>query len=331
MGHEASATILESGPGVSDDILKAGDKVAIEPGVPCRSCERCSEGTYNLCPGMRFAASFYEEEDASGKQNGDNVEAGVMRATPGVLSKYYVLPASLCYKVSESVDLQEAVFVEPLAVAVHAVRLAGLNPMIKTVLITGAGTIGLVTAAVSCAYGANKVILVDVNAKKLESAKKWLCGEKGAATLAGVTILTFDSSRYTGADETASALKTECDVMSGIDAVIEASGHPSATALSIKMLRSGGSMVQTGLSKTPGMDNFPIVDLSEKEIHLHGAFRYKAGDFAVARDLLGKGVVGPIGELISKVWEFEEYEDAWKATRDGMGSGVKNLIRGVQD
>lgn len=90
-------------------------------------------------------------------------------------------------------------------------------------------------------------------------------------------------------------------------------------------------MVQTGLSKTPSMDGFPIVDLSEKEIHLTGAFRYKNGDFSTATDLLGRGVVGPVDRLISKIWPFESYESAWIATMEGKGEGTKNIIQGIVD
>lgn len=317
MGHDASATVLEVGGGVKR--LKVDDRVAIEPGVPCRSCARCVEGLYNLCFGMRFAASFYE-----------SVGEEVMRATPGTLCRYFVLPESLCYQLPRRVGLEEGVLVEPLAVGVHAVRLAGVSAVSGhgVVVVCGAGTIGLVSAALSCAFGAGKVVLVDVNGERLDFARRWLCGEGGAARTAGAEVLTFESDVGVDAVENARRLRVQCGLGVGADIVLEASGVSSATALGVYVLRTGGHMVQTGLSKKPLMNDFPIVELSEKEIHLHGAFRYKEGDFEVARNLLGRGVVGSMKELINEVFDFERYEDAWKATR--AGKGIKNMIR-VQD
>lgn len=320
MGHEATATVVQIGSDVK--MLKEDDRVAVEPGVPCRRCARCIEGQYHLCFDMRFAASFYE-----------SVENGkvVMRSTPGALCKYFVLPESLCYTLPAHIGLDEGVLVEPLAVGVHAVRLAGVSPEPGhgVVVVSGAGTIGLVSAAVSCAFGASKVVLVDVNKDRLAFAEHWLCGEGGAAKRAGSEVRTFEVSTDVDAIANARLLRAECGLNIGADVVLEASGVFSATALGVYVLRGGGHMVQTGLSKSPLMGDFPIVELSEKEIHLHGAFRYKAGDFEVARDLLGRGLVGPVKELINEVFDFERYEDAWKATRDGKG--IKNLVRGPQD
>ncbi|KAJ9657869.1 hypothetical protein H2198_004065 [Neophaeococcomyces mojaviensis] len=325
MGHEASATVLEVGKQAST--LQAGDSVAIEPGIPCRTCPRCAEGMYNLCPDMHFAASFHTIRDPKTQ----SITTGT---TPGTLCKYYVLPESLCYKLPSDINLQEGVLVEPLAVAVHAARMVGINPVTvdtsKSLVVFGVGTVGILSAAVACAFGAGKVVIVDIDRQKLEFAKTWLGSASGAATRAGAALHTIQSEIGVSPADTARQIMAGCGLKAGADYVIEASGAPSATATGIHVLRSGGSMVQTGLAKKPAMDAFPIVDLSEKEIHLHGAFRYKIGDFATAVDVLRRGLVGPVGELISKVFEFKEYEEAWKATRDGGGKGTKNLIKGPE-
>ncbi|KAK5099867.1 hypothetical protein LTS08_005582 [Lithohypha guttulata] len=340
MGHEATATVYQIGPAVRSLIV--GDNVAIEPGIPCRTCIRCAEGMYNLCFDMRFAASFYEDAEITTtvtNNNGQATKVPFIRSTPGTLSEYYVLPESLCYKLPEHISLKEGVLIEPLAVAVHAVRLAGINPMTKSVLVTGAGTIGLAVAAIASSYGANKLILVDIDDKKLSLAKEWLLGSghengqmSGTAINTATTVHTINSSHIGNSPaETATTIKQDENINTGTgaDAAIEATGSPLATRLCIHALRPGGHMVQTGLSKTAAMDGFPITDLSEKEIHLHGAFRYKSGDFETARDLLARGVIRNVERLINKVWEFEEFEEAWKATRDGNvgGQGVKNLIK----
>ncbi len=108
MGHEASGTIAAVGSGVTH--VAVGDCVAIEPGIPCRLCSACKSGTYNLCRKMRFAA-------APGPPD-----------TDGTLSKYYHIAEDFVYKVDERISLQEAVLVEPVSVAVHAVKLADIRP-----------------------------------------------------------------------------------------------------------------------------------------------------------------------------------------------------------
>lgn len=128
MGHEASGTIHSIGSSVSS--LQNGDRVAIEPGIPCRRCGPCKAGTYNLCRTMRFAA-------APGPPD-----------TQGCLTKFYEIAEDFCYKIPTSMGLDEAVLVEPLAVAVHAVKLADVKPG-ETVVIMGSGTIGLMVANVA--------------------------------------------------------------------------------------------------------------------------------------------------------------------------------------
>ena len=333
MGHEASATVLETGASVPASTLVPGDNVAIEPGIPCRSCARCSEGLYNLCFDMRFAASFYEETDntdvVADSSASKSESTSVVRQTPGTLSKYYVLPATLCYRLPNHISLQEGVLVEPLAVAVHAVRLARISPQTKSVLITGAGTIGLCVAAVSAAYGVAQLSLVDISEQKLSFAKQWLSSESGAATRAGVAVDTHLSQPCISSADLANGIKARCSSSRGVDAAVECTGSSHCTGLAISTVRAGGHIVQTGLSKSPVIDGFPITDLSEKEIHFHGAFRYGQGDFSTARDLLARGQVGNVKGLICKVWNFEDYEEAWKATKNGSSyGGTKNLIRG---
>lgn len=106
--HEASTTVLRTGSGVR--ILKKGDQVAVEPSVPCRHCAHCAEGLYDMCFGMRFAASLDE-----------NIEEGkiVVKSTPGTLCKYLVLPESLCNMLPAHIGLAEGALVGPLPMGVQ--------------------------------------------------------------------------------------------------------------------------------------------------------------------------------------------------------------------
>ncbi|PYH88134.1 GroES-like protein, partial [Aspergillus ellipticus CBS 707.79] len=119
LGHESSGTIHATGPAVHT--LSPGDPVALEPGIPCRRCPSCKAGTYNLCPRMRFAADPPH--------------------THGTLTRYYKLPEDFCYRLPDGVGLREGVLMEPLGVAVHAVRLAGVRPGMR-VVVFGAGAVG---------------------------------------------------------------------------------------------------------------------------------------------------------------------------------------------
>jgi D-xylulose reductase len=288
MGHEASGTIHAVGSAVTH--LKPGDSVAIEPGQPCRSCERCKEGLYNLCPRMKFAAC-----------PPDN---------PGCLTKYFKIPADFCYKLPADVSLQEGVLAEPLAVAAHAVRMVGIKPG-DSVVIFGSGTIGLVCGAVARLFGAKKVVSVDLLDHKLEFAKGF-----NKST-------TFKPDLSALPEENAARLIQENNLGLGADAVIEASGAESSIVTAVYVLRPGGSYVQTGLGKP--VVNFPIVTMSEKELHIHGAFRYGPGDYKVAMDVLEAGTI-PVQSLITNIFDFEQATSAWEATKEGRG--IKNLIRG---
>ncbi|KAG0652987.1 Xylitol dehydrogenase A [Hyphodiscus hymeniophilus] len=237
MGHEAAGTVHSIGSSVTT--LQPGDRVAIEPGYPCRRCNRCKSGRYNLCPSMTFAASPPNSH--------------------GTLRKYYKIPADFCYKLPAKTGLDEGVLVEPLAVAVHVTRQADIRVGMK-VVVFGAGTVGLLCAAVARIMGAGKIICVDVNASRLELAGRYA----GAGTLL--------PSRSDSAEETAQGIISGHGLpFEGADVVLEATGAEPCIETGIHVLRSGGTFVQAGLGKAK--IRFPIVTLSEKELDVKGSFR----------------------------------------------------------
>ncbi|XP_014555468.1 hypothetical protein COCVIDRAFT_38824 [Bipolaris victoriae FI3] len=292
MGHEASGTIHSVGPLVTR--VAPGDRVALEPGSPCRLCQACKSGSYNLCRKMRFAA-------APGSPD-----------TQGTLCKFYVLPQDLVYKIPEGLGLDEAVLVEPLAVAVHSVKLGDVR-VGETVVVMGGGTVGLLCAAVAARFGAMRVVVVDVIEKKLEFARGYLGCE------------TFLVKGEKSAEESAEGLlKTFGLGEESVDTVIEASGAAKSIEAGILVLRPGGKFVQTGLGKA--RVEFPIVVMSQKELMVRGCFRYGPGDYDLAIQLLDKGLVD-VKPLISSVTPFEQATEAWEKT--SRGEGIKNLIQGV--
>ncbi|KAK7840002.1 l-idonate 5-dehydrogenase [Quercus suber] len=147
IGHECAGIIEEVGSQVKT--LAVGDRVALEPGISCRRCNLCKDGRYNLCPEMKFFGS---------------------PPTNGSLANKVVHPEYLCFKLPDNVSLEEGAMCEPLSVGVHACRRANISPE-TNVLIVGAGPIGLVVLLAARAFGAPRIVIVDVDDCRLSIAK----------------------------------------------------------------------------------------------------------------------------------------------------------------
>ncbi|KAI9656543.1 MAG: hypothetical protein M1821_004750 [Bathelium mastoideum] len=289
LGHESAGVVHQVGSAVQS--LKPGDHVAMEPGIPCRRCMRCKAGQYNLCADMAFAA------------------------TPpfdGTLAKFYRLPEDFCYKLPEGMSLEEGALVEPTSVAVHVVRQAGIRPG-QSVVVWGAGPVGLLCCAVARAFGASKIVSVDINEERLQFARKY------AATH------TFRAQRES-ANESAARLVKECELELGADAAIDATGAEPCIQTAIHALRVGGTYVQAGMGK-PEI-TWPIGAMCAKELNVKGSFRYSSGDYQLAVVMISNGSV-PVKELITGKVPFGSAEKAFQDVKEGKG--IKTLIEGVQD
>lgn len=182
---------------------------------------------------------------------------------PGTLAKYYSLPEDFCYKLPDHVSLQEGVLVEPLSVAVHIVRQADVRPG-QTVIVFGAGPVGLLTGIVAKAFGAIKVIAIDINPARLEFASKYCA-----------TGCFMPPKDVAEAEDVAALLVKDHDLGDGADVVLDASGAEASIRTGIYALRSGGTYVQGGLGKAD--ISFPILVACAKEVNLKGSFRYGPG------------------------------------------------------
>jgi D-xylulose reductase len=289
LGHESAGTVVEVGSQVKT--LQKGDRVALEPGYPCRRCGACLSGKYNLCPDMRFAATPPYD---------------------GTLTGFWVAPADFCYKLPDAVSLQEGALIEPLAVAVHIVKQARVVPG-QSVVVMGAGPVGLLCAAVARAFGASKVVSVDIVPAKLEFARSY------AATH------TYMSQRVSP-EENARNLIAEADLGAGADAVIDASGAEPSIQTSLHVVRMGGTYVQGGMGKAD--INFPIMALCLKEVTARGSFRYGSGDYKLAIELVAQGKVD-VKKLINGVVAFKDAEEAFKKVKEGQV--IKILIAGPNE
>ena len=177
----------------------------------------------------------------------------------------------------------------------------------------GAGPVGLLCCAVAKAYGASKVVSVDIQPARLEFAANY------AATH------TFTPTRVP-AEENAARLKQEASLPSGADAVIDASGAEPSIQTSIHVLRRGGVYVQGGMGKSD--ITFPIMALCMNEITAKGSFRYGSGDYKLAVEFVATGKVD-VKSLITGTVEFGDAENAFKSVKEGKG--IKVLIKGPNE
>ena len=146
LGHESGGTVVAVGKDVTH--LKAGDRVALEPGKTCGKCEFCKTGRYNLCPDVVFFAT---------------------PPVDGVFQEYVAHEADLCFKLPDNVSTLEGALIEPLAVGFHAAK-QGNAHFGQTAVVTGAGCIGLVSMMALKALGVTEVYVVDIMQKRLDKA-----------------------------------------------------------------------------------------------------------------------------------------------------------------
>ncbi len=146
LGHEASGVVTAIGSDVTS--ISVGDRVAIEPGVPCGHCHECRMGRYNLCPEVQFFAT---------------------PPVDGAFAQFVVIDENFAHRVPDSMSFDEAALIEPLSVGVWACKKAKIAPGSR-VLVTGAGPVGLMCAKVARASGAIEVTVTDVNLERLKAA-----------------------------------------------------------------------------------------------------------------------------------------------------------------
>jgi len=200
LGHEFTA-VVENGD-------HSGERVAIDPAIPCGVCERCLEGNPNLCPAVRFAGHSTMD---------------------GGLRERMTWPTHYLHRLPDSLTDVEGVMLEPLGVAIHAVDLGHLRSGMK-VAVFGCGPIGLLTLQVAEAAGATRLFATDVLPHRLEAA-----GSLGATS----TI------RADGGREAAEILAATSG--RGVDVSFEAAGANEAVEAAIAATRPGGKVVLIGI------------------------------------------------------------------------------------
>jgi L-iditol 2-dehydrogenase len=146
LGHEVSGQVIAVGSEVTN--VKVGDRVAIEPGTPCRNCRECMAGRYHLCPDLIFLATPPYD---------------------GALIEKLTIDARNLYPIPDEMTYEEGALLEPLSVGIWGCKRAGLEPG-DSVLVTGGGPVGLLAAATARAFGAGTVTVTDLSDFRLNLA-----------------------------------------------------------------------------------------------------------------------------------------------------------------
>ncbi|KAJ7590966.1 xylitol dehydrogenase [Mycena floridula] len=302
LGHESAGIIAKVGAKVTH--LKPGDRVAIEPGATCRSCEACKSGRYNLCTDIIFAATPPYD---------------------GTLARYYRVPADLAYPLPNGVSLEDGAMMEPLAVGVHSVSNLGGFKANQSIAVFGCGPVGLLAMSVAKALGATRVIAVDIVPARLEFAKSY------AATDVYLPIKPNEGeSKLDYSRRNAEAMKKDLGIEdrgpNAIDLVIDASGAEVSIATAFDIVKSGGTFVQVGMGNPNVTIN--LTSLMTKELNYKATQRYGPGDYPLAIGLVAQGKID-LKPLVTHRFKFDEAITAFKATREGKSEDGKGVIKAI--
>lgn len=283
LGHECAGEIVEVGSKVTD--LQIGDKVALEPGCTCGQCEFCKSGKYNLCPDVEFLA------------------------TPpyhGCLENYIAFPANMCFKLPENITTKEGALVEPLAVGMHAAAQGNVK-LGDSVVILGAGCIGLVTLLACKAYGATDITVVDVMQKRLDYAMK------------------LGATRVINAREvdTVKAME-EITNGKGTDVVIETAGSKITYQQTAYLVKRGGTIVLVGMAPEDIIE-YNFAKILAKEAMINSVFRYR-NIYPKAINAIAKGIIDVSG-IVTHEFDFEDTAKAFDFVINNKNDVVKAVIK----
>jgi 2-desacetyl-2-hydroxyethyl bacteriochlorophyllide A dehydrogenase len=283
-GHEISAVVADVGAGVTT--VKAGDRVALEGIRVCGTCAYCRSSDYQRC----------------------RMVGMIGMTIPGGFAEYLVTTPRHLFAIPKGVDDETAQLTEPLAVSVHALRLARLE-MGQRVLVLGAGTIGLTAIAAAKAGGAGEVV---ATARRPQQKK---------------AALALGASRVIDPSESGE-LVSWC-VGNPVDVVVETVGDPAQSlGDAVSCVRPGGTIAIVGVFMQQPQLNALFVMM--KEAHIVGSLCYGAtgsrADFDIALDILAREGETMRREMITHRFPLEQIADGFAAANDKTSGSIKVSI-----
>lgn len=282
VGHELAGQVLQVGARVHK--VRVGQRVAVEPLLVCGECVYCQRGDYHLCTQLSLH----------------------YRQGQGAFAPYFYAGEDWLHPLPEDMPIEHGALMEPLAVAVHAVRKADLQPG-ESLAIFGAGAIGLLTLQAARAAGADPVFVVDRNDFRLQQARRF-----GAR-------MTFNSN---GVDPVASILQATDGL--GVNAAVEAVGVEVTLRQSLEVLRKGGRAVLLGIFEQP-QAALPVNLFVQREISLLGSQAY-SHDFPKAIELASRGQVD-LDSMITHRLPLEQLPQAFALADGGSNEAIKVVVQ----
>ena len=265
-GHEIAGEVVEAGSAVSG--LKAGDIITVIPQVTCGRCYPCRHGNYHICDTLKVLGF----------------------QTDGVAGDYFVVPADKVLK-TDGIKSEDVALIEPIAVAVHAVRRVG-DVAGKKIVVLGAGPIGNLVGQVAKALGAQEVLMTDVSDYRLGIAEK--CGIDHCVNSREMTLKDA-VEKYYGSDKA--------------DYIFDCAGVPPTITAAVENARKGSTIVVVAVfEEKPQMDLGVIQD---RELNIVGTLMYKNEDWDVAIDILRQGKIHT-DLIISKHFPSSEFLEAYQ-------------------
>ena len=275
-GHETFGQVVHA---PRDSGFGAGDRVVVEPLQFCDTCRACRMGASYLCYALKVL--------------------GV--DVPGGLQEYWAVPAARLLHVPDALDDDAAAVIEPLAVATHDVRRAGVKAG-DTVLVFGGGPIGTLIAMVCRERGA-RVTVAEVNPFRLEM-------------LRGLGLPTV------GPDADVVKFANDWTAGIGVDVAFEVTGHPAAVRAVTDVVRVWGTVSIVAIHAEPIPVN--LYQMFARELHMHGSRLYAREDWEEAIRLAGRGAV-TLGPLVSRRIPLERINEGMEEALKG-GAVMKVLV-----
>jgi len=263
MGHEAAGIVAAVGDGVT--AFHPGDRVTFDSTVSCGACGYCLRGEINLC----------DRREVVGVSCGDYRRAGAF-------AEFIAVPQRIVYRLPDAMPFAEAAMLEAVSVALHAVRVAGVQKG-DTALVIGAGMIGLLTLQAARAAGCERLLIADVDATRLRLAE----------SLAPVETL-----HLSGPD----LAREIVNRTGGVDVALEAVGRTETIDAAILSVRKGGTVALIG-NITPKV-SIPLQVVVSRQLRLQGSAA-SAGEYPEAIDLVSRGII-QVKPLITAVASLEE-------------------------
>jgi L-iditol 2-dehydrogenase len=281
LGHEFSGVVVEKGSQV--ERFRVGERVVVEPSSVCGRCFFCQRMDFSLCDQL--------------KQLGHQL--------PGSFAEYIAAKAGFTYLLPNGTPFEKGALTQPLAIGIHAVQRAAIRKG-QTVLILGAGTIGLILLQLALRKGA-RVFVSDVVDFKLEKAK----------TLGAHQVWNGSSP------EMVKEVKAQTKGL-GADVVIEAAGSSATVQQAFSAVRKSGTILLLGLTGHL-KEEVPLERVTLDELNLHGSMRYSMGDFPEAIDMIHREAID-LDTLILKRFTLAETPRVFEETFRSPQKVLKSVM-----